>query len=370
MARVLVTGGLGFIGSHTVDQLIKSGHEVVVMDNLEFQVHNDKWPEYANQDAEYVIGDVRFKKHWRLALKGVEYVIHLAGIVGAGQSFWETRKYVNVNIDGTATLFQLLVTEPEFRYKVNKFITASSKNVYGEGVYRCLEHGVFYPPLRSLEQLKSKDWEIKCPKCHRASIPLPIPETKPLQNPSPYALTSYAVEQLTSNYSYALDIPSVSFRYFSVYGPRESFANPHRGALATFVFRLFNDRPPVVYEDGKMLRDQIYVGDVARANVAALSHGKGTYNLGTGRPISVTKLAEKIKSYMGSDIGPTISEETRLGDNRHDYADMKKFKDDFRISTFTSIEKGIKKFVDWGYIHDSIRNFDKFESQRKYYIPL
>ena len=191
MSKVLITGGAGFIGSHTVDELVNRGYEVVVLDNLERQVHQGKMPAYLNDKAKFIRGDIRFRKHWLKALKGVEYIIHLAGAVGVGQSFWQAKKYADVNASGTSLMYEIITTERAIRIDVRKVIVASSKSIYGEGSYACEEHGVNYPLPRPVDQLKRDEWEVRCPKCKRLVKPVGITEDKPAQNLSPYALSKY-----------------------------------------------------------------------------------------------------------------------------------------------------------------------------------
>ncbi len=369
MSKVLVTGGMGFIGSHTVDSLIADGYDVVVLDNMERQVHQGKKPDYLNKKAKYILGDIRFQKDWLKALKGVEFVIHLAASVGVGQSYWEARKYTGVNIVGTATLFELLTREDALRKQIRRIVVASSKSLYGEGAYRCKEHGLRYPQQRTVEQLRSHDWEVKCGVCGGPTEAAPVPEEKPPQNLNPYALSKYATELLTLDYSFALGIPAVEFRYFNVYGPRQSLSNPYTGVLAIFLSRLKNGNRPVVFEDGKQLRDFIYVGDVARTNVTALEKGEGVYNLGTGRPASLLELISMINNEIGTSIQPEVPGEFRPGDNRHDFADTTRLLRDFSPRRFTGLSEGVRQLTEWSARQKSVDRFAAAETLRKKYIP-
>ena len=185
MKKILVTGGAGFIGSHTVDTLVGRGYEVVVLDNLERQVHRGRKPSYMNPKAVYLKGDVRNRQSWIRALKGVNSVIHLAGAVGVGQSFWQARKYMDVNAGGTATFYEILTRDRKIREQIEKIVVASSKSCYGEGSYECTEHNVFNPEQRPVKQLKARAWEVVCPACGREASPVGIREDKPRQNLSP-----------------------------------------------------------------------------------------------------------------------------------------------------------------------------------------
>src|SRR5215472_6003894 len=179
MAKVLVTGGAGFIGSHLVDALVECGHQVVAFDNLDPAAHPQpaKLPSYANAKCNYILGDVRDKNTLRTAMKDVEVVIHHAAAVGSGISMIDVGRFVHVNSLGTANLLELAI---EKREHIKKLIVASSMTVMGEGTYECKTHGVYYPFLRPVEQLERKEWEVKCPQCGEPSRPLPMNEDRPL----------------------------------------------------------------------------------------------------------------------------------------------------------------------------------------------
>jgi len=370
MSRVLVTGGAGFIGSHTVDKLIEKGYEVTVLDNLERQVHLGRKPKYLNEKAEYVYEDVRSLKAWAKVLGDVQYVIHLAGAVGVGQSFWQPRKYMTVNTVGTANLYQVLMANREMAKKIEKIVVASSKSIYGEGAYLCEEHGVVYPGPRSTEQLKKKDWEQKCPICGRPVRPVGITEEKPAQNLSPYALSKYDSERLSLQFSEVLGIPTVAFRYFNVYGPRQSLSNPYTGVVAIFLSRLKNGKPPVIFEDGKQVRDFVYVEDVADFNVRALERGQGVFNLGTEKPTSLLEIVSILKGITGAKVDPDVTGDFRPGDNRHDYADTTKLRREYGEYAFTDLKKGMEKLAEWSSGEEARDMFEREEAERKKFIQI
>jgi dTDP-L-rhamnose 4-epimerase len=368
MERVLVTGGLGFIGSHTVDTLVKRGYDVVVLDNLERQVHRGIMPAYVNPAATYLRGDVRDRKSWIEALQGVDCVVHLAGAVGVGQSFWQARKYMDVNAGATATFYEILTKVTKIRERIQKIVVASSKSCYGEGSYECREHGVFNPEQRPAQQLKQGIWDVLCPSCSREANPVGIREDKPMQNLSPYALSKYATEKLALDFGYALGIPTVALRYFNVYGPRQSLSNPYTGVIAIFLSRLKSGNRPFLFEDGRQLRDYIYVEDVANINAAALRKGSGTYNVGTGRPTSLLQVVEMLRSSLGEGAEAFVSGEFRPGDNRHDFANNLHLLNTFGDIKFTEMSKGIDKLVRWSSEAKAIDKFDKEERERKQYL--
>ncbi|RZN41665.1 MAG: NAD-dependent epimerase/dehydratase family protein, partial [Methanophagales archaeon ANME-1-THS] len=183
--KIVITGGAGFIGSHLVDAVAEK-HEVVVLDNFEPQVHTSGRPEYLNENARYLFGDVRDKAVLRSALEGAEVVFHEAAAVGVGQSMYQVEKYVEVNTMGTAKLLDVLVNE---EHEVQKLIVASSMSIYGEGAYACDDCGMVYPTLRTEEQLKRGEWEMRCPHCGKIVKPIPTSEDKPLHPTSIYAST-------------------------------------------------------------------------------------------------------------------------------------------------------------------------------------
>ncbi len=249
--RILVTGGAGFIGSHLVDALVAQGHRVDVIDNLEPQVHKAK-PDYLNPKAHYAFKDIRDPGLFDGALADAEVVVHLAAMVGVGQSMYQVTRYVDANTGGTARLLQSLV---EGKHGVKKLLVASSMSIYGEGAYTCPTHGPVAAPLRDGAQLARKDWESHCPNCGTSLAPVATPETKPLQTNSVYAVTKRDQEELCLITGRAYGIPTVALRFFNVYGPRQSLDNPYTGVAAIFQSRIKNGQPPVVFEDGHQSRD-------------------------------------------------------------------------------------------------------------------
>ncbi|MGC9069582.1 MAG: NAD-dependent epimerase/dehydratase family protein [Thermoprotei archaeon] len=367
--RILVTGGAGFIGSYTVDLLVEKGYKVRVLDNLEPQVHYNKKPDYLNPEAEYIWGDVKRKKDWLEALKDVDGIIHLAALVGVAQSMYQPTRYLIANSIGTANMYEILLKKPRIRKNIKKIIVASSKSIYGEGAYKCKTHGIVYPNLRSREQLEKKDWEMHCPLCDEYVKPIGITEEKPAQNLSIYALSKYDTERIAVNLGFAMKIPTIALRYFNVYGPRQSLNNPYTGVVAIFLSRIKNNNPPIVFEDGHQLRDFIYVEDIARANILALENDKtGIYNVGTGKPTSILDIAKTLINLFGSHINPKITEEFRIGDNRHDFADISKIKRDFNFEPKWNLKEGLQKLIEWGETQEAIDMFETAEKERKKYL--
>ncbi|MEM3828182.1 MAG: NAD-dependent epimerase/dehydratase family protein [Conexivisphaerales archaeon] len=369
MTKLLVTGGSGFIGSYTVDLLIDEGYDITVLDNNERQVRANGIPKHVNQKAKYVKGHIRFTKHWSKALNCCEYVIHLAASVGVGQSFWQSIKYMSVNTLGTASLYDVLIHNKSISKKIKKIVVASSKSIYGEGAYKCRMHGEGFPHPRDIDQLVKKDWDVKCVICGDKVSPVGIKEEKPPQNLSPYALSKYDSERIAVDYSSLLSIPTVAFRYFNVYGTRQSLS-PYTGVISTFLSRLKNKKPPIVFEDDKQLRDSIYVGDVAKFNVKALERGKRVFNLGTGRTTSLLGITQMLNSLTGSNVSPEITGEFRLGDIRHDYADISKLESTYGSYAFTPLNTGMDELVKWSANETAMEKVDRAEIEGKNILQL
>ena len=299
-------------------------------------------------------------------MKGVEYIIHLAGAVGVGQSFWQAKKYADVNASGASFMYEILTTERAIRTDIRKVIVTSSKSIYGEGSYACEEHGVIYSLPRPVDQLKRGEWEVRCPKCKRLVKPVDITEDKPAQNLSPYALSKYYTERLAMDYSTALGIPTVAFRYFNAYGPRQSLSNPYTWVLAIFLSKIKNRRQPVVFEDGDQLRDFIYVNDIAKINAMAIEREEDVYNVGSGRAYSLLTVLQYMGKALKVDAKPRITREYRPSDNRRDLADILLLKRDFEDMDLLKLEDEIRRLVDWASTSEAIYAFDMEEMEKSY----
>ena len=245
--KILVTGGVGFIGSHTVDLLLEDGHKVVVLDSLDPLVHGqiDGYPSNLSKHIldnrlRIIRGDVRDRSTLVKALKGVEGILHLAAAVGIGQSMYQPYHYCSVNVDGTAQLLDILVNEAT---SVRKLVVASSMSIYGEGAYECRACKEVYPISRNLQDFTLGHWEVRCPSCRRILKPLPTKEDKPLAPESIYAITKKTQEEMVLCFGKAFKLPVVALRYFNIYGPRQSLSNPYTGVVAIFLSRLLNKKP-------------------------------------------------------------------------------------------------------------------------------
>lgn len=356
--RILVTGGAGFIGSHLTDALLATGHSVRILDSLEEQVHGGKKPDYLNTSAEFVQGDVRDDAAWDVALKDMEVVIHCASAVGVAQSQYEVRKYVDVNVGGTAILLDR-IANGAFRPK--KLLIPTSMTSYGEGAYQCAEHGIVRPGLRPEAQLKERAWEPRCPECHSPCAPVPIAEDAERSSGTIYALSKNMQEDMSLAIGRTYGVPVTAFRLFNVYGTRQSLSNPYTGVAAIFLSRLKNGNAPVVYEDGAQSRDFISVHDVVAAFLAALHTDAGdgqVCNLGSGTPTSIVEVARVLAKLLDVAIEPTVAQEGRKNDVRHCIADITKAKRLFGWEPKVSFEQGMRELVEWSASQEAVDRFD------------
>ena len=359
--KVLVTGGCGFIGSHLVDELTSRGHEVRVIDNLEYQVHEGRVPSYLNPNVQYIFGNIKEKEEIREALAGIEVIFHQAAAVGVGQSMYEIERYVNTNIMGTAKLLDILVNGS---HDVRKLVVASSMSIYGEGCYQCNECGVIYPKLRTQNQLKSRAWEIKCPHCKKTALPMPTSEEKQLHPTSVYAITKQDQEEMCLTVGKSHGLPTVALRYFNIYGSRQSLNNPYTGIAAIFSSRIKNNNSPTIFEDGLQSRDFIHVRDIIQANLLVMDSAEADYqvfNVGTGKPSTILGIAEMLIKSYGKSLKPTVVNKYRSGDIRHCYADISKIKR-IGFKPKITIEQGMSELISWA---DDIKAIDRTEQAQK-----
>ena len=362
--NILVTGGMGFVGSYLVDELVQRGHRVRIYDNLDPQVHpNRELPDYANPHAEFIQADIRDRDALKKALQGIEIIFHKAAAVGVGQSQYEIKKYVDVNTGGTANLLDILVND---KHNIEKLIVAASQTSYGEGRYTCAEHGTQHPGLRPENQLKRANWEHKCPRCNQDMHPAPVPENTERLCHTIYAQTKTHQEDMVLNIGRAYKIPSVALRYFNIFGPRQSLSNPYTGVTAIFMSRLKNNTRPVIYEDGKQSRDFISVHDIVRANILAMEKSEGDYqafNVGSGIGTSIEHIALTLSNILGTEhLAPHIPGTYRQGDTRHSIADISRIKKTLGFKPSVSFQHGMEELVEWGRDREAIDGFAKAQN--------
>lgn len=340
--EVLVTGGAGFIGSHTVDRLLEEGYEVRVLDNLEKRVHPDGKPNYLTDEVEFVEGDVRSREHLEKALTGVDAVFHIAAYQDYMPNY---SKFFRTNVVSTSLLYELI---KEKNLPVKKVVIASSQSVYGEGRHECPEHGIFRAEPRTKEQLRSGEWEVKCPVCGEEAELIRHSEGYP--NPyNQYALSKYSGELTGLRLGRMLCVPTVAMRYSITQGPRQSPYNQYSGVCRIFTLRLLHDQPPIVYEDGKQLRDYTHIDEVVEANMLALEKEEAnyeTYNVGSGRPCTVLEYARALGRALGKEIDPEIPGEYRVGDTRHSVSDISKLKE-LGWEPKKGLDEIFEDYIDW-----------------------
>ena len=347
--NVLITGGAGFIGSHLADRLLAEGHTVRALDNLDVQVHpGGERPDYLDREIELVVADVRDRDAVGRALEGIDTVVHFAAAVGVGQSMYEIERYTSVNAIGAAVVLEEVL---ERRDAIRKLLVASSMSIYGEGQYRNPRTGEtgLAPWLRPESQLASRRWEL-LDEDGTPLEPEPTAETKTLRPTSIYAITKRDHEEMFLAVGAAYGISAVALRFFNVYGERQALSNPYTGVAAIFSSRILNDRPPLVFEDGRQTRDFIDVRDIARGCVLALTRDGAdghTVNLGTGVATSVLEVAEVIARGLDKEIEPEVVEQYRAGDIRHCYADTRLAEELLGVRAEIPFERGMQDLLAW-----------------------
>jgi dTDP-L-rhamnose 4-epimerase len=321
---VLVTGGAGFIGSHVVDELVTKGCEVTVLDALHPAAHSER-PAYLNEHAEYVWGDVRDAETVERCVRGADAVAHHAAMVGAGVDFDDAVDYVSNNDGGTAVLLRAL-HRTGFR---GRLVLASSMVVYGEGAYRCPEHGGVRPGPREVARMEAGLFDPPCPVCGRDLEPEAVTEELPPDPRNVYAATKVMQEYLCRAFAREHDVGVTILRYHNVYGPRMPRNTPYAGVASIFRSALEAGLTPEVFEDGRQLRDFVHVRDVAWASLLALSShdAAGAFNVGTGDPHPVGELADALAEAFGSEgLRPRVTGRYRPGDVRHVFASTERIR--------------------------------------------
>jgi dTDP-L-rhamnose 4-epimerase len=347
MKHLLITGGAGFIGSHLADELLRCGYHVRVFDALCPQVHGEdaERPDYLDPEVELVVGRMQDPSALRRALDGIDGVVHLAAKVGVGQSMYEITDYVNANNDGTAVLLEALIKRP-----VERLVVASSMSIYGEGLYRDPAGGLVADANRTLEQLAARQWE-PTNAAGDPLVPIPTPEAKPPSLSSVYALSKYDQERMCLLVGKAYRIPTVALRFFNVFGPRQSLANPYTGVLAIFASQLLNDHPPLIFEDGRQQRDFVNVRDIAQACRLALEvpgAADQVFNVGSGERFTVREIAARLSRILNKEhLIPEITGRYRVGDIRHCFADISHARDRLGYIPQVSFEDGLEELAEW-----------------------
>jgi len=351
--KILITGGAGFIGSALAIALEKRGDEVTVLDNLSPQIHGDN-PETSAlvqrlpSSARFIKGDVRDRDTWASVLAGQEVVVHLAAETGTGQSMYEIDHYVDVNARGTSLLLDILRQKEAGSESVRRLVVASSRAIYGEGKYQGRD-GFVYPGARALDDLQNGIFECRDPESGDIATPVPTDESSRIHPSSIYGITKQVQEQLVLTGGAALGIGAVALRYQNVYGPGQSLKNPYTGILSIFSTLLLQGKDVNIFEDGKESRDFVFIDDVVAATIAAIDSdvtGKA-YNVGTGEATDVLTVAHSLKSNYGTGGEIKVSGNFRVGDIRHNIADLSSIKRDIGFVPKVSFAEGVRVFAEW-----------------------
>jgi dTDP-L-rhamnose 4-epimerase len=316
--RILVTGGAGFIGSHTCDRLVALGHDVVVLDALTAPVHRDGTADYLTPGAELVVGDVRDRDLVASLLRRVDAVYHFAAYQDYLPDF---STFTDVNVTSTALLYEIIVAEG---LDLGRIVVASSQSAMGEGLYRCPEHGEQTPDMRPESALEQSSWDVGCPVCGGPVNMLRTPER--IANPqNAYGMSKHAEEVVAVNLGRRYRIPTVALRYSIVQGPRQSVFNAYSGACRIFCLHYLLGGAPTLYEDGQAVRDYVNIHDVVDANVLVLSDGRApgrVFNVGGGTAYTTEQFSDVVRRQFGSDEPGRVSGEYRFGDTRHISSDI------------------------------------------------
>ncbi len=341
--RVLISGGAGFIGSHTADLLHSKGYEIVILDNLSQPVHDGSstWPDYIKPEYTKIYGDVANKSDWEMALDGVTHVVHLAAFQDLVPNF---SRFASTNVVGTANLYELIV---EKKLPIQRVVVASSQFVYGEGKYKCNKDGVVFPQGREESDLRLGDWEPKCPVCGGQVSRLDLTEDH--HDPrNQYSITKFTQELLGLRLGKLYGIPTNAMRYSIVQGSRQSYRNSYSGVLRLFTTRVMLGISPTIYEDGGQLRDYVSVHDVAAANLVALESELvfESFNVGGGKAYSVIEFGKDVESVLGKQVGFNISGEYRAGDTRHSVSDISKLRK-LGWQPKGNITDSIRQYYEW-----------------------
>jgi len=349
--RILVTGGAGFIGTHFTLMALATGHQVRVLDNLSQQIHGNPASFEPHPDAEFIRGDVNVREDLERALQGVDTVIHLAAETGTGQSMYEIDRYYRVNVQGTALLFDILANAT---HGVSNFVLASSRSVYGEGAYLCHEcdpdGARRFPGGRSIDQLQAKQWTPSCPECGSVIEPAATREDDIVSPASIYAATKLAQEDIARIACRALGISHAILRLQNVFGEGQSLKNPYTGIISIFSTKIRLGQTLPIFEDGEESRDFIHISDVAEAILRCVDNPVAdgiTVNVGFGERVSILAMARLLQRVMGSPTEVRITEEYRVGDIRHNFADISTLRNVLGFHPKMTLEAGIKRFCEW-----------------------
>ncbi len=351
LKNILITGGAGFIGSNLAIKLNGLGYKVTVLDNLSEQIHgsnpdNSALYQSIKDQVVFIKGDVTNKTDLEKGIKGQYAIIHLAAETGTGQSMYSLEKYSEVNVSGTAFLLDVLVNQ---KNSVKKVILASSRAVYGEGKYIDSKSEAVYPKSRSVAMMQKENFEMVD---DRGIVlkPVATDENATLHPTSFYGLTKFQQEQMIKFVCESIGISYVILRYQNVFGVGQSLLNPYTGILSIFSTQILNDQALNIFEDGLMTRDFININDTVDATIRSLemeTANNEIINVGTGVAASVLSVANNLVSNYEKDTTVKISGDFRIGDIRHNFADLEKAKQLLNFQPRVDFKTGIREFTNW-----------------------
>ncbi|RNL56911.1 NAD-dependent epimerase/dehydratase family protein [Pedobacter jejuensis] len=352
MKNVLITGGAGFIGSNLALKLISKGYNITVLDNLSVQIHGENAestsPLFQSiyNKVKFLRGTVTSKQDWEMAIAGQDVIVHYAAETGTGQSMYEIQKYVDVNVNGTAIMLDLLANTT---HQVKKVIIASSRSIYGEGKYINQKGESIYPKHRTAEYMDNGDFEVKSPGSTELRL-VATDEDSKIHPSSVYGITKQNQEQMIMTVCPTIGVSPVAFRYQNVYGPGQSLKNPYTGILSIFSTQIKNGNGINIFEDGRETRDFVFIDDVVDATILGIEKEEANneiFNVGTGVPTDVITVANGLIANYGIHVPVKVSGNYRLGDIRHNYADLTKIEKLLGFSPKVNFTQGLALFAKW-----------------------
>ncbi|MDC1292410.1 NAD-dependent epimerase/dehydratase family protein [Amylibacter sp.] len=355
MKNILILGGAGFIGKNLTKSILKDNCNVRILDILAPQIHGNVPNEMDwlnNPRIDFVRGSICDKKILKNSLLGISHVVHLASETGTGQSMYEVERYNEINSQGTALLMDLIINDKDL--DVKRIVLASSRSVYGEGAYECNEchtpSGRLFPNVRTLSQLEDHSWEPICNNCKKDLISIPTRENDPIKPASIYAATKFAQEELVRIGCNATGTDYAILRLQNVYGEGQSLQNPYTGILSIFSTRIRQGLDLPIFEDGQETRDFIHVEDVVKSISACLYSAEKLetiINVGSGIGTSVLKIASMLVEIFAKPINLNVTAEYRIGDIRHNIADISKLNNILSCNPTVDLATGLERFVSW-----------------------
>ncbi|OZA20006.1 MAG: epimerase [Rhodobacterales bacterium 17-64-5] len=352
MTKVLITGGAGFIGSNLARALHSRGYEVTVVDTLSPQIHGldplaSPLVRSLEGAARLVWGSVTDKELMARELTAADVVVHFAAETGTGQSMYNVHAYTEVNIGGTTLMLDILGHE---KHSVKRMVVASSRSIYGEGRYRNAAGSYVYPRERKAADCEAGRFNPIEPKTDADYELCSTDEESKIHPSSVYGITKQVQEQMVMIVAPLLGIEPVALRYQNVYGPGQSLSNPYTGILSIFSNLILQGREINVFEDGLESRDFVFIDDVVAATILAIEHENAAgevFNVGSGEATTVLTVVDHLLRRLGEGGGFCVSGEFRLGDIRHNYADLTKISARLGYSPQVTFSEGIERFANW-----------------------